>query len=91
MRLVEHQSRKLLSGYGIAFTDSVVVSTAAEAAAAAQRIGSPVMIKAQVPFGGRAKAGAGREGCDSAGSPGAAHKGREGCPRFESLTLQGLV
>ena len=58
MRLVEHQSRKLLSGYGIAFTDSVVVSTAAEAAAAAQRIGSPVMIKAQVPFGGRAKAGA---------------------------------
>jgi succinyl-CoA synthetase beta subunit/citryl-CoA synthetase large subunit len=58
MRLLEHQSRKLLEEFGLRFTDAVVVETPDAAAKEAQTLGLPVMIKAQVPFGGRGKAGA---------------------------------
>ena len=58
MRLLEHQSKKLLSSFGLRFTESVVVDTPAAAAAEAVRLRNPVVLKAQVPFGRRGKAGA---------------------------------
>ena len=58
MRLLEHQSHKLLTAYDLAFTNAVVVSSPSAAAEEAHKIGSAVMLKAQVPFGGRLKAGA---------------------------------
>jgi succinyl-CoA synthetase beta subunit/citryl-CoA synthetase large subunit len=58
MRLLEHQSRKLLASHGLSFTEAQVVSSAEEAREAARSIGTDVMLKAQVPFGRRGKAGA---------------------------------
>lgn len=58
MRLLEHQARALLGDCGLPFNRSLTASTPAEAAAAAQRLGGPVVLKAQVPFGGRGKANA---------------------------------
>ncbi len=58
MRLLEHQSKKLLSSFSLRFTEPVLVDTAAAAAVEAERLRNPVALKAQVPFGGRGKAGA---------------------------------
>ncbi len=58
MRLLEHQSKKLLASFDLRFTESVLVDTPAAAAAEAERLRNPVVLKAQVPFGGRGKAGA---------------------------------
>jgi len=66
MRLMEYQARRLLAGYGLRFAESVVVDSVAAAVEAAGELGPAVMLKAQVPFGGRAKAGAVR----SANTPG---------------------
>lgn len=48
----------MLADFGLAFTESIVVGDAAAAASAAGTLGGPVVLKAQVPFGGRSKAGA---------------------------------
>ena len=53
MRLLEHQSKQLLAGFGLAFTKSTVI-TSPDAITG----DGPVVLKAQVPFGGRGKAGA---------------------------------
>jgi len=58
LRLLEHQSKKLLSGFGLNFSVATVVDSAEAAGAAAAALGGPVVLKAQVPFGGRGKAGA---------------------------------
>lgn len=57
MRLLEHESKHLLDAVGIAVPRGAVVSNEAEARDAARRFGPVVVIKAQVPFGGRMKAG----------------------------------
>jgi len=58
MRLLEHQSKDLLSGFGLSFTQSIVVDSAEAARAAVEGLAGPAVLKAQVPFGGRGKAGA---------------------------------
>lgn len=58
MRLLEHQGKSLLSRFGLRFNAWEVANDPAGALAAAERVGFPVVIKAQVPAGGRAKAGA---------------------------------
>ncbi len=58
MRLLEHQSRKLLSSFGLVFTEQKVIESLQEAQAAVEGVGLPAVLKAQVPFGGRGKAGA---------------------------------
>lgn len=58
MRLLEHQSRRLLSGFGLTFTEASVVATPEEALAVAEKLGVATILKAQVPFGRRGKAGA---------------------------------
>src|SRR4029078_2206297 len=56
-RLVEHQGKRLLAKAGIAVPRSAVANAPDETAPAAAKLGYPVALKAQVPSGGRGKAG----------------------------------
>ena len=58
MRLLEHQSKKLLSNFGLVFTDSTPVDSMGGVRATVERAGLPVVLKAQTPFGGRGNIGA---------------------------------
>jgi succinyl-CoA synthetase beta subunit len=57
MDLLEYQGKQLFAKHGIAVPSGEVASTVEEAVAAAERIGYPCAIKAQVLIGGRGKAG----------------------------------
>jgi len=58
MNLHEYQAREILEGFGIPFPrGGGVAATADEAKGIAERLGGPVMVKAQVHTGGRGKAG----------------------------------
>jgi succinyl-CoA synthetase beta subunit len=56
LKLLEYQAKEVLSSLGIPIPPGKVARTPAEAAAACAELG-PVAIKAQVPVGGRGKAG----------------------------------
>lgn len=58
MDLLEHEGKSLLSRYGIATPSGILVSDAEEAVRASTSLGLPVVLKSQVPTGGRGKAGA---------------------------------
>jgi len=58
MRFLEHQGKKLLAEFGIPVTQAVIVDSAEAARACFVDLGGAVVLKAQVPFGGRGKAGA---------------------------------
>jgi succinyl-CoA synthetase beta subunit len=57
MDLLEYQGKQLFAKHGVAVPSGEVASTVEEAVAAAERIGCPCAIKAQVLIGGRGKAG----------------------------------
>jgi succinyl-CoA synthetase beta subunit len=57
MDLYEHQGKELFRRYGIPVSDGRLATTPAEARAAAEELGGPVVVKAQVLTGGRGKAG----------------------------------
>ncbi|MDX6526567.1 MAG: succinyl-CoA synthetase beta subunit, partial [Gaiellales bacterium] len=57
MDLYEHQGKELLARYGIPVSEGRVALTPSEARAAAEELGGPVVVKAQVLTGGRGKAG----------------------------------
>ncbi len=57
MKIHEYQAKAFLKEYGVPVPEGRAVSTPEEARAAAQSIGCPVMVKAQVLVGGRGKAG----------------------------------
>src|ERR1700743_524115 len=57
MDLLEYQGKQLFAKHGIAVPSVEVAATVEDAVAAAERIGYPVAIKAQVLIGGRGKAG----------------------------------
>ena len=57
MRLYEFEAKMLYRDYKLPLPDSVVAGDAAEAARAAETLGLPVALKAQVLTGGRGKAG----------------------------------
>ena len=56
MKLLEYQAKEVLSSLGIPIPPGVVARTPDEAVAAFEKLG-PVAVKAQVPVGGRGKAG----------------------------------
>jgi succinyl-CoA synthetase beta subunit len=56
VKLLEYQAKEVLASLGIAIPPGVVARTPEEAAAAFAKLG-PVAVKAQVPVGGRGKAG----------------------------------
>ena len=57
MDLLEYQGKQLFAKHGIAVPSGEVADTVDEAVAAAEKIGYPCAIKAQVLIGGRGKAG----------------------------------
>jgi succinyl-CoA synthetase beta subunit len=57
MDLLEYQGKQLFAKHGISVPSGEVASTVDEAVAAAERIGYPCAVKAQVLIGGRGKAG----------------------------------
>ena len=57
MDLLEHQGKELFATYGIPVPVGDVAYTVEDAVAAAERVGLPVAVKAQVHAGGRGKAG----------------------------------
>jgi succinyl-CoA synthetase beta subunit len=57
MDLLEYQGKQLFAKHGVAVPSGEVAATVDEAVAAAERVGYPCAIKAQVLIGGRGKAG----------------------------------
>ncbi|HLN04933.1 MAG TPA: ATP-grasp domain-containing protein, partial [Acidimicrobiales bacterium] len=57
MDLVEYQGKQYFERYGLPVPPGETADTVAEAEAAAERLGYPVVVKAQVQVGGRGKAG----------------------------------
>ncbi len=57
MDLYEYQGKQYFARFGVPTSSGQVADTVAEAVAAADRIGYPVVVKAQVQVGGRGKAG----------------------------------
>lgn len=57
MDLFEYQGKQYFSKFGIAVSPGGVADTVEEALAVAERVGYPVVVKAQVKVGGRGKAG----------------------------------
>jgi succinyl-CoA synthetase beta subunit len=55
--LMEYQAKELFAKHGVTTTLGVVVETAEEARAAAEKLGGVTVVKAQVKAGGRGKAG----------------------------------
>jgi len=55
--LYEYQGKQLFARFGIPVSDGLIASTPAEARSAAEQLGGPVVVKAQVLVGGRGKAG----------------------------------
>src|SRR6266446_4313924 len=57
MDLFEYQGKQLFGRYGIPVSAGDVAETVDQAVATADRVGYPVVVKAQVQVGGRGKAG----------------------------------
>jgi succinyl-CoA synthetase beta subunit len=57
VNLYEYQGKQFFARYGIPVSPGEAVSTVDDAVAAADRVGYPVVVKAQVQVGGRGKAG----------------------------------
>jgi succinyl-CoA synthetase beta subunit len=55
--LLEYQGKQLFSKYGVPVPEGKLAVTAEEARQAAEELGFPVVVKAQVQIGGRGKAG----------------------------------
>ena len=84
MKLQEYRSKEVLARHGVPLLDGSIATTPDEARAAAERIGGPVVVKAQVLVGGRGKAG----GVKLASTPGeAADKAAE----IIGLDIKGIT
>jgi succinyl-CoA synthetase beta subunit len=57
LKLQEYRSKQILASYGVPLQAGEVATSPEDARAAAERIGGPVVVKAQVLAGGRGKAG----------------------------------
>jgi succinyl-CoA synthetase beta subunit len=57
MDLLEYQGKQLFARHGLKVSDGRAVTTVDDAVAAANEVGYPVVVKAQVLIGGRGKAG----------------------------------
>ena len=83
MKLHEHEAKGVFDDAGIPVPDSALASTVEEAVDAAEAIGYPVVIKAQVRVGGRGKAG-GIELVENA------DEAREAASHIIGMDLKGL-
>ena len=84
MKLQEYRSKEILARHGVPLLGGETATTPEDARAAAERIGGPVVVKAQVLVGGRGKAG----GVKLASTPDeAAEKARE----ILGLDIKGIT
>jgi succinyl-CoA synthetase beta subunit len=72
VRIHEYQAKGILREFGVAVPRGEVADTPAAAHRAAERLGGPVVVKAQVHAGGRGKGGGIKRADDPAGAEGAA-------------------
>ncbi len=84
MNLHEYQARALLKGAGIPVPDGEVATTPDDVAAIAERLGTGVVVKAQVHAGGRGKAGGVKLAKD-------AGEAREHAERILGMEIKGLT
>ena len=84
MNLHEYQARERLQAVGIPMPDGDVAATPEAVERIAKRLGGPVVVKAQVPRGGRGKAG----GVKLARNPAEA---RAHARKILGMTIKGLV
>jgi succinyl-CoA synthetase beta subunit len=66
MDLLEYQGKQLFARHGLRVSDGQAVTTVEDAIAAANEVGYPVVVKAQVLIGGRGKAGGVKLAADEA-------------------------
>ncbi len=83
MNIHEYQSKRIFARYGVPIPEGDVATDPAEARAVAERLGGPVVVKAQVLVGGRGKAG----GIKLARTPAEAE---ELAARILGMTIKGL-
>jgi succinyl-CoA synthetase beta subunit len=84
MDLLEHQGKQLFGRHGLAVSDGKAVTTVEDAVAAANEIGYPVVVKAQVLIGGRGKAGGVKLAADEA-------EAREHATNILGLDIKGHI
>jgi succinyl-CoA synthetase beta subunit len=84
MNLHEYQAKEIFRDHGIPVPPGKVVTTAADAEAAARELGGMVVVKAQVHSGGRGKAG----GVKLAKTP---EEAREHAGNILGMTISGLT
>jgi succinyl-CoA synthetase beta subunit len=82
--LMEYQAKELFTAHGVPGLPGITADTGAEAEAAAERLGTTVVVKAQVKTGGRGKAG----GVKLADTPAQARQKAEG---ILGLDIKGHV
>ncbi|MBI2955924.1 MAG: ADP-forming succinate--CoA ligase subunit beta [Acidobacteria bacterium] len=70
MKIHEYQAKRIFADYGLPIPRGEVAATAAQARAVAERLGGPVVVKAQIHAGGRGKGG----GIRKAATPNEAEK-----------------
>lgn len=83
MKLQEHQSKRIFAQYGVPVPEGGVATTPEEARGIAERLGKPVVVKAQVLVGGRGKAG----GIKLAGTP---EEARAVAAQILDMDIKGL-
>ena len=66
MDLLEYQGKQLFARHGLAVSSGRAVTSVEDAVAAAEEVGYPVVVKAQVLIGGRGKAGGVKLAADAA-------------------------
>ena len=84
MDLLEYQGKQLFGRHGLAVSDGKAVTTVEDAVAAANEIGYPVVVKAQVLIGGRGKAGGVKLAADEA-------EAREHATNILGLDIKGHI
>jgi succinyl-CoA synthetase beta subunit len=84
MDLLEYQGKQLFGRHGLAVSDGKAVTTVDDAVAAANAIGYPVVVKAQVLIGGRGKAGGVKLASDEA-------QAREHATNILGLDIKGHI
>ena len=83
MNIHEYQGKELFAKYGIPVHEQIIATTPEEARAAAEKLGTTVVVKAQVLVGGRGKAG----GVKIAKSP---EEAQERARDILALTIKGI-
>ncbi|MEZ5179303.1 MAG: ADP-forming succinate--CoA ligase subunit beta [Acidimicrobiales bacterium] len=84
MDLLEYQGKQFFASFDIPVSPGEAVTTVDEAVAAADRIGYPVVVKAQVHAGGRGKAGGVKLAADAA-------EAREHATNILGLDIKGHI